>query len=97
MMNPDSAPYKIKPIKGFQMCPLCGGSLKYAGISSSHIFPWINAGQMYVCRGRGYKGAFIIEVDNLNEVKRIKEALNSDRADFDLHLVNLKNGCGSGG
>jgi ABC-type lipoprotein release transport system permease subunit len=58
------------------MCPFCGESIEYAGISSSYIFPEINTAQMYICRKCGYQGSFIIEVDNPEEVDTMKEALN---------------------
>ena len=69
---------KIKPIQGIQICPFCGGSVEYAGISSGHIFPGIHTGQMYLCRECGYKGSFIIEVDSPDEVNKIKEALKTN-------------------
>ncbi len=73
---------KIKPIRGFQLCPFCGGNVEYAGISSGHIFPSENTGQMYICRKCGYKGAFIIEFDDLDDVVKVKEYLSSYSADF---------------
>ncbi len=66
---------KIEPIHGFQICPFCGGNVEYAGISSGHIFPDINTGQMYVCRECGYQGSFIIEVDDPDDVRKIREEL----------------------
>jgi len=66
---------KIKPMQGFQICPFCGGKTEYAGISSGHIFPAIHTGQMYICRECGYQGSFIIEVDDPNDVNKIREAL----------------------
>lgn len=68
---------KIKPVQGYQICPFCGGGVEYSGISSGHIFPAIHTGQMYVCRECGYQGSFIIEVDDPDEVDKIKEALNT--------------------
>lgn len=68
---------KFEPVKGYQICPFCGGNVEYAGISSGHIFPAIHTGQMYVCKECGYQGSFIIEVDDLDEVNKIKEALNT--------------------
>ena len=67
---------KIKPMQGFQICPFCGGKTEYAGINSGHIFPALHTGQMYVCRECGYQGSFIIEVDDPDDVKEIKEALH---------------------
>lgn len=60
------------------MCPHCGGSVGYAGISSGYIFPGINTGQMYLCSECGYEGSFIIEVDSPGEVNMIKEALKAN-------------------
>ena len=68
---------EMKPIQGYQICPFCGGSVEYAGISSGHIFPAIHTGQMYVCKECGYQGSFIIEVDDPDDVNKIKEALNT--------------------
>ncbi len=71
---------QIKPVFGYKICPFCGGNVEYAGISSGHIFPAINTGQMYVCRECGYKGGFIMEVDDLDDAGEIREELkvNSD-------------------
>ncbi|HEY9205743.1 MAG TPA: hypothetical protein VIO58_07450 [Candidatus Methanoperedens sp.] len=66
---------KLKPVLGYQICPFCGGNVEYAGISSGHIFPGINTGQMYVCRECGYQGSFIIEVDDPDDVWNIREEL----------------------
>ncbi|CAG1003886.1 hypothetical protein METP2_03505 [Methanosarcinales archaeon] len=59
---------KIKPINGYQMCPFCGENAEYAGISSGHIFPAINTGQIYICRECGYQGSFIMEVNDLDNI-----------------------------
>ncbi|PWB56511.1 MAG: hypothetical protein C3F06_01105 [Candidatus Methanoperedenaceae archaeon] len=67
---------KLKHMQGIQICPLCGGKTEYAGISSGHIFPAIHTGQMYVCSECGYQGSFIIEVDSLDDVRKMKEALH---------------------
>jgi hypothetical protein len=64
------------------MCPFCGGSIEYAGISSSYIFPEINTAQMYVCRKCGYQGSFILEVDNPDEANMMKEALINYKEDI---------------
>ena len=71
---------QIKPVFGYKICPFCGGNVEYAGISSGHIFPAINTGQMYVCRECGYQGGFIMEVDDLDDARKIREELkiNSD-------------------
>lgn len=69
----------MKNIQGLQMCPFCGGKTEYAGISSGHIFPAIHTGQMYICTECGYKGSFIIEVDNEEDARKITDAMNMDR------------------
>ena len=56
-----------------RVCPFCGANVQYAGITSGHIFPEIHTGQMYICKGCGYKGSFILEVDDSKEAKKIKE------------------------
>jgi len=68
---------KLKSFHGIQMCPFCGGSVEYAGINSSYIFPQINTAQMYICRKCGYQGSLIIEVDTPDEVDTMKEALKN--------------------
>ncbi len=75
---------KIKPIQGIQICPYCGGSVEYAGISSGHIFPGIHTAQMYLCRECGYQGSFIIEVDTPDEVNKIKEALKTNDGNIEI-------------
>jgi C4-type Zn-finger protein len=75
---------KIKPIQGIQICPFCGGSIEYAGISSGHIFPGIHTGQMYMCTECGYQGSFIIEVDTPDEVNKIKEALKTKDGNIEI-------------
>ncbi len=77
---------RIKPLHGYQICPFCGGNVEYAGISSGHIFPSINTGQMYICRKCGYKGGFIIEVDDLDDVRKLKESLNMHKDDIGFAL-----------
>ncbi len=71
----------MKPLHGYQMCPFCGGGVEYAGISSGHIFPDINTGQMYICKKCGYQGSFIIEVDALEDVNKMKEYLKTHKDD----------------
>ena len=80
---------KIKPMQGFQICPFCGGKTEYAGISSGHIFPAVHTGQMYVCRECGYQGSFIIEVDNPNDVREIKEALHEYSEDIEKSMFTF--------
>ena len=77
---------KIKPMQGFQICPFCGGKTEYAGISSGHIFPAVHTGQMYVCRECGYQGSFIIEVDDPDDVREIKEALHGYSEDIEKSM-----------
>ncbi len=72
----------MKPLYGYQICPFCGGSVEYAGISSGHIFPDINTGQMYICRECGYQGSFIIEVDDHEDVQKMKEYLKAHKGDI---------------
>ncbi|HDN65797.1 MAG TPA: hypothetical protein ENF23_05845 [Methanosarcinales archaeon] len=59
----------MKGVYGFKVCPFCGGSVEYAGIASGHIFPAAHMGQMYLCNRCGYKGSFILEMDDAEEVK----------------------------
>ncbi len=80
---------KIKPMQGLQICPFCGGKIEYAGISSGHIFPAIHTGQMYVCRECGYQGSFIIEVDDLDDVREIKEALHGYSENIDKSMFSF--------
>ncbi len=61
-----------------QMCPFCGGSVEFAGISSGHIFPAIHTGQMYLCKECNYKGSFIIETDSPDEFNKMEEALKTN-------------------
>ena len=75
---------KIKSFRGHQICPFCGGNVEYAGISSGHIFPDINTGQIYVCKECNYKGSFIIEVDTADEFKKIKEALKTNDGNIEI-------------
>ncbi|MCE8423603.1 MAG: hypothetical protein J5U17_10250 [Candidatus Methanoperedens sp.] len=71
----------MKPLNGYQFCPFCGGRLEYAGISSGHIFPWINSGQMYLCAECGYQGGFIVEVDDLKDAKELRGYLKEHKMD----------------
>jgi len=80
---------KIKSMQGFQICPVCGGKTEYAGISSGHIFPAIHTGQMYICRECGYQGSFIIEVDDLDDVSKIKEALHGNNEDLEKSMLSF--------
>lgn len=63
---------KMVGIHGLKICPFCGGNVEYAGITSGHIFPDTHTGQMYICERCGYRGSFILEVDNPEEVKQIE-------------------------
>jgi len=80
---------KIKPMQGFQICPFCGGKIEYAGISSGHIFPAVHTGQMYVCRECGYQGSFIIEVDDPDDVREIREALHGYGEDIEKSMFSF--------
>ncbi len=80
---------KIKPMQGFQICPFCGGKTEYAGISSGHIFPAVHTGQMYVCRECGYQGSFIIEVDDPDDVREIREALHVYSEDIEKSMFSF--------
>ena len=80
---------KIKPMQGFQICPFCGGKTEYAGISSGHIFPAVHTGQMYVCRECGYQGSFIIEVDDPDDVREIREALHGYSEDIEQSMFSF--------
>lgn len=73
----------MNKIYGYKMCPFCGGNVDYAGISSGHIFPDINTGQMYLCRECGYQGSFIIELENPEDVKKMKEYLMTNRINIE--------------
>ncbi len=57
------------------MCPFCGGDVEYAGISSGYIFPDVNTGQMYLCKVCGYQGSFIMEFDDPEDVRKMREYL----------------------
>ncbi len=70
---------RMKPLYGYQLCPFCGGRVEYAG--SGHIFPDINTGQMYICRECGYQGSFIFEVDDPEDVQKMKEYLKTHKGD----------------
>lgn len=72
---------RMKPLYGYQICPFCGGRVEYAGISSGHIFPDINTGQMYICRECGYQGSFLIEVDDQEDVQKMREYLKTHKGD----------------
>lgn len=63
----------MKGIYGIKVCPFCGGTVEYAGITAGHIFPEAHTGQMYFCKRCGYQGSFILEADDLKEVKEIKD------------------------
>jgi|Deesub1362B_J571_1020462.scaffolds.fasta_scaffold02301_5 C4-type Zn-finger protein len=57
----------------FKVCPVCGGDVEYAGISSGYIFPGINTAQKYVCKNCGYQGALVLEVSSLEYVKHLQK------------------------
>ncbi|MFH1127473.1 MAG: hypothetical protein V1718_05185 [archaeon] len=80
---------KIRPVHGYQMCPFCGGSVEYAGISSGHIFPAVHTGQMYVCGECGYQGGFIIEVDSPDEANKMKEALKTNDGNIEIPVFSF--------
>ena len=84
---------KVKPVFGYQICPFCGGNVEYAGISSGHIFPDINTGQMYVCRECGYQGSFIIEVDDLDDVRKFREELKINSEGIKTPAFKLPEKC----
>ncbi len=63
----------MKGIYGIKVCPFCGGTVEYAGITAGHIFPEAHTGQMYLCKRCGYQGSFILEADDLKEVKEIED------------------------
>ncbi len=69
----------MKSLHGYQIYPFYGGRIEYAGISTGHIFPDINTGQMYVCRECGYQGSFIVEVKEKEDARKMKEYLKSKR------------------
>ena len=62
----------MRGVYGFKVCPFCGGSVEYAGITSGYIFPAAHTGQMYLCNRCGYQGSFILELDDAEEVKEIR-------------------------
>ncbi len=73
---------KLKPFHGYQVCPVCGGEVEYAGISSGHIiFPGVSTSQMYICKECGYQGSFIIEVDTPEDVEKTREYLKTHKGD----------------
>ncbi|OEU62261.1 MAG: hypothetical protein BBJ57_13830 [Desulfobacterales bacterium PC51MH44] len=76
-------------MQGFQICPFCGGKTEYAGISSGHIFPAVHTGQMYVCRECGYQGSFIIEVDDPDDVREIREALHGYSEEIEKSMFSF--------
>ena len=80
---------KIKAMQGFQICPFCGGKTEYAGIISGHIFPAIHTGQMYICIECGYQGSFIIEVDDPDDVSKIREALRGYNNDIEESMFSF--------
>jgi tetratricopeptide (TPR) repeat protein len=74
------ATYHIKPFHGYQICPVCGGEVEYAGISAGHIiFPGVSTAQIYICKECDYQGSAIIEVDTPEEVKKMREYLKSHK------------------
>ncbi len=67
---------KLKPFHGYQICPVCGGEVEYAGIISGHIiFPGASTAQIYICKECNYQGSAVIEVDTPEEVKKMREYL----------------------
>ncbi|MHC1574471.1 MAG: hypothetical protein ACXQTY_01515 [Candidatus Methanogasteraceae archaeon] len=64
---------RMKGICGIKVCPFCGGTVEYAGISAGHIFPEAHTGQMYLCKRCGYQGSFILEADDVREIKEIEK------------------------
>jgi len=80
---------KMKHIHGHKMCPFCGGNVEYAGISSGHIFPDINTGQMYLCKECGYQGSFIMEFDDPDDERKIKEYMKTNRKGFEMPAFSL--------
>jgi len=80
---------EIKPMQGFQICPFCGGKIEYAGISSGYIFPTVHTGQMYVCGECGYQGSFIIEVDDPDDLREIKEALHGYSEGIEKYMFSF--------
>ncbi len=73
---------RIKPFHGYQICPICGGEVEYAGISSGHIiFPGASTAQIYICKECDYQGSAVIEVDTLEEVKKMRKYLKSHKGE----------------
>jgi hypothetical protein len=71
---------RIKPFHGYKVCPVCGGEVEYAGISSGRIiFPGVSTAQIYICKKCGYQGSAMIEVDTLGEVKKMRKYLKSHK------------------
>lgn len=60
-----------------RVCPVCGGSLEYAGVGSlSRMFlpfPDVNTAQRYVCKSCNYVGPIAINVKSQEDIKKIRQ------------------------
>jgi len=69
---------KITKIKRqIKVCPVCGESLEYTGVSSlNKLFlpvPDVNTAQRYVCSNCGYVGPISLNIFSKEDIKKIKK------------------------
>jgi len=63
--------------RGVRVCPVCGGSLEYVGVTSPNKFflpfPDVNTAQRYVCSNCNYVGPIAINAKSREDIKKIKQ------------------------
>lgn len=62
----------MKPFQSYHICPFCGGRVQY---DPSYLI------SCYICQECGYNGSFIIEVDTLEDIEKIKKHSKTHKYD----------------
>ncbi len=70
----------MKPFQSYHICPFCGGRVQH---DPGYLTSW------YICQGCGYQGSFIIEVDTLKDIEKLKKYSKTHKGE---NIVPASNG-----